>query len=438
MANREANIDIVFRNGLKNLEVLPPNDIWGNIQPFVKRKQKSIYLIRAAASVAVLISIGIISYWLTTRLSGNFSRLAVSMNQDVKPEGIYAADKKHLAIANKENPESRVKTADAIKDETDYSDMSNYQRLAEISLRNQVISENIIPGINENNTQLGSLIKNSNSVKGLNIFKLSGKYTPVKPENTGSRWSISAMGSPTYYSGNSIMANAALDNMVKSEQPLVSYSGGVAVSYSLNNRISIQSGIYYSSVGQKVTDINAYTGFAPFVTTKGSSDFKIETSRGTIISTNNNLYFNDGVSNRVMTAYTSDVFDPNKLNLQYLSNSIRQNFNYIEVPLIVRYKIIDKKIDLNLIGGISYNLLVGNSAYTSANGTSDYIGKTLGLSPLTLSSSLGMGMEYNLSKKISFNLEPTFRYYISPFGELNGNELHPYSIGLFSGFSYKF
>jgi hypothetical protein len=49
-----------------------------------------------------------------------------------------------------------------------------------------------------------------------------------------------------------------------------------------------------------------------------------------------------------------------------------------------------------------------------------------------------MGMEYNFSGRLSLNLEPTFRYYITPLGGVAGSSIHPYSIGIFSGISYKF
>jgi hypothetical protein len=108
------------------------------------------------------------------------------------------------------------------------------------------------------------------------------------------------------------------------------------------------------------------------------------------------------------------------------------------LPVIVRYKIIDKTIGINLIGGLSYNLLVNNSAYATKDGDKYPVGDTKGLNPLTLSSSLGMGMEYNLSDKLSLNLEPTFRYYLNPFSVTTGSYIHPYSFGIFSGVSYKF
>lgn len=55
---------------------------------------------------------------------------------------------------------------------------------------------------------------------------------------------------------------------------------------------------------------------------------------------------------------------------------------------------------------MSYNLLAGNTAYVVSDGKNILIGETEGISPITLNSSLGFGMGYDLSKKISFNLEP--------------------------------
>jgi opacity protein-like surface antigen len=83
-------------------------------------------------------------------------------------------------------------------------------------------------------------------------------------------------------------------------------------------------------------------------------------------------------------------------------------------------------------------MLVGNTAFASVNGVKYSIGKTEGLSPVNFSSSFGLGLEYNLSEKISLDIEPTLRYYLSPMGEQSGSSTRPYSFGVFSGLSYKF
>jgi hypothetical protein len=108
------------------------------------------------------------------------------------------------------------------------------------------------------------------------------------------------------------------------------------------------------------------------------------------------------------------------------------------MPFMLRYKLIDKNIDFNLIGGLAYNFLINNNVHTVIDGSKYYIGKTEGLNPILVSSSMGMGIEYTISDKFSLNLEPTFRYYLSPFGDATGVKTHPYSFGVFSGLSFKF
>jgi hypothetical protein len=265
------------------------------------------------------------------------------------------------------------------------------------------------------------------------------QYLPdeIVPEKEN-RWSIAAMASPTYYSKFNSGNDEFSRQLMESEDPVVSYTGGVGLSYKISKRFSIQSGLYYSSLGQKLDGINTFGGFKQYGNSKGDNNFEILTSSGTISASNPDVFVNADASNRVVTEYTKDVFDPKKASLPYINNTLTQSLSYLELPVILRYKIIDKTIGINVIGGMSYNFLVNNSVYTEVDGSKYVIGDTRGLNPLSLSSSLGMGMEYNFSKKLSLNLEPTFRYYLNPFSVSSGTYIHPYSFGIFSGVSYKF
>jgi hypothetical protein len=254
----------------------------------------------------------------------------------------------------------------------------------------------------------------------------------------GGRWSLIAGGSPSYYLQTDLAGNKLTSQMKAGEQSRLSYSGGVGFAYRINKKLSIQSGVYYASVGNEVSGINSFAGFRPFDLTKGDRNFMVLTTAGRIYTENPDIYLVDKAGERVLTRYTNDVFDPFKSNLSYLSNSLYQNFTYIEMPVMLRYKVIDKSIDFNLIGGFSYNMLVNNSVHTVIEGTRYNVGKTDGLNPFIISSAMGMGIEYSLSDKFSLNLEPTFRYYLNSFSDMNSMKIHPYSFGVFSGLSYRF
>jgi hypothetical protein len=439
MDNKGTYVDIFFRNGLKEFEVLPPPDIWDNIKPVVRKRQKTLDFYRFAATAAILLSVSAFSYWFTREISKDFIGPAISLNQEVTPYGTYKYGNQAAGAAASVLPGNLLSETGekASLNETAYSEHPALMMPSDGFLNSGSVDSRLQrsggPRISASKFMSGS---GSVSFENLGLTpEISVASASVNELN---RWSISAMATPTYFSSVSLGDNKASADLIKSEKAAVSYSGGLSFSYTISKRITVQSGLYYSSVGQEVTNINSYVGFHNYADAKGGSEFGIQTSNGVIISTNNDIFFSDNISSRVITKYTIDLFDPVKADLTYLNNSLIQNFNYVEVPVLFKFKAIDRKMDLNFIGGISYNMLVGNSSFAYVNGVKYSIGKTDGLSPVNFSSSLGLGFEYNLSGKISLNLEPTVRYYLTPIGGMIGSSIHPYSFGIFSGLTYKF
>jgi len=438
MVDRSAHIDLFFRNGLKEFEVLPPADIWDDIKPVIGRKQQSFFILRIAAVSTILVSLGAVSFLLTRSLSDKFNGPAISFNQETIPEGTYVAKAEPAkAVLYKQ---SAVISNAGVSDDI-YPAANNEEvrfNLPEIKLFNPSYRESYLQKNINDDSFIGPKMTQDNSSSPEPVNFIPENPGIIKSDNNGSKWSIGALASPTYYSRFNFGSDASKE-LTKSEKAALSYSGGIEFSYKVNRRISLQTGLYYSSLGQKVTGVSSFSGFRPYYDAKNGSDFIIQTSTGTITSYNNDIFLLDSkMGSRVLTRYTVNVFDPYKAELKYIDNSLLQNFSYLEVPLLLKYKVIDRKIDFNIIGGISYNILVSNSAYTYAEGIKYYIGKTEGLNVVTFSSSLGMGMEYSLSKRIFLNFEPTFRYYLTPVGNLTGSSIHPFSFGVLSGFLYKF
>jgi hypothetical protein len=130
--------------------------------------------------------------------------------------------------------------------------------------------------------------------------------------------------------------------------------------------------------------------------------------------------------------------DPSKYNLTQIGDNIHQVFRYLELPVLLRYKIIDRRVDLNFSGGMSYGFLVDNFAYTREGSEMIPVGHTEGVNVHSLSSQVGLGMEYNISPSVSFSFEPLLKYYVTPVSDLSGALYKPYSFGFFSGFFFKF
>ncbi len=438
MSDRGTYVDIIFRNGLKEFVVLPPPDIWKNIEPVVRKREKSLNFLRFAAVAAIFLSLSVFSYWLTNEMSKDFAGPAISLNQDFIPEGSYVSKNQPVTAPSIEIPARNYKITGSVAINESVTADPIYLKMASSGLFTGTLKESKLQKSSNPVISSGGSIGNSGSPGTTEINLTPDNSESFNTDNGINRWTVSAMASPSYFSGESFGRNDPAKDLVNYEKPAVSYSGGIAFSYNVNKRISIQSGVYYSSLGQKITGISSFAGFHNYYDAKGGSEFSVQTSRGTIVSTNSDIFLKDDNLTRVFTRYTLDYFDPLKDDLTYLNNSVIQNFKYLEIPILIKYKAIDKKLDLNLIGGISYNMLVANSALAYVSGVKYTIGKTEGLSPINFSSSFGLGFEYNLSEQISLNLEPTIRYYLTPLGGLVGSSVHPYSFGIFSGLSYKF
>jgi len=397
-------------------------------------------LLRSAALLAVLLSLSFLAYQWSRQLSQSVQDPLIAVaDQYIQPQINISP-----GIRTAKQPSVSKQKGNLIDGNT-----SDEQPVADLSDGENIRSSDIdiIPEIMDptagNNLSVPLSIQ---MIRGFSYntdiantgYESLNKYDFDEPKEKINRWSVTAMASPTFYLRPDIGTGEISDQINSSEQTRLSYTGGVGFAYKLSRKFSVQSGLYYATVGNEVSGINSFAGFREYDYTKGDHNFEVLTSSGRIYTDNADVFLRDNSGDRVQTMYTNDVFDPAKANLSYINNTLFQNFSYLEMPVIFRYKLVDKSIDFNLIGGLSYNLLVNNSVHTVIDGSRYNVGKTEGMNPLMVSSSLGMGMEYNLSDKFSLNLEPTFKYYLNPFGEFTGLKSQPYSFGVFSGLSYKF
>jgi subtilisin family serine protease len=261
---------------------------------------------------------------------------------------------------------------------------------------------------------------------------------PDDVKNQFSRWAVGTEVSPLYSYRNLETQNEAMslaNDLNQAESGTLAYSGGVNVNFSPLRRLSVQSGLYYSRYGVNVD--NAYVFEDATIEISSSSRFySINYSSG-VIETEDDMV--DYVTNRGDHKYYSGItpnMDP--MSLDFSSGEIVQNFEYLEVPLILRYKVIDRKIGFNLLGGLSTNLLVGSNTYYHSDGDREKIGETTEIKPFNYSSIVGLGLEYSVSKHLNLSLEPTFRYYLSSINQSSIIRSYPYSIGVFTGLRYSF
>lgn len=243
------------------------------------------------------------------------------------------------------------------------------------------------------------------------------------------RWAVSPNFAPLYYNtfGDGSSIDTQFSNNSKSGD--VNYGYGVQVSYAINDKLSVRTGL------NKV-DLSYVTNNIEFVGAgidQGLSSINYGNSSniilvGTVGSLNTDSEFPivDG---------NGTVIIPRNGNA--IPGSMTQSIDYFEIPLELKYGLVNKRFGVNLIGGMSTLLLNNNEISVQSSGFKTIIGEANNLNDLSFSTNVGIGLDYKISKRFIFNIEPMFKYQLNPYSDSNVN-FKPYYLGVYSGFSYKF
>jgi len=275
--------------------------------------------------------------------------------------------------------------------------------------------------------------------EGIDVFEEFGEES-----SDYDRWAVGGQVTPLYSYRNlgteSANAYSSTGYYNDIENGIVSYAGGVNLNYSPAKRLSIQSGIYYSRMGMSVQNSYIATiGGNVYVNDFPSMELAMNNSSGQIeLGTEkaNSILSNLGVSRESdFDAGTSVGITEEQVIRE---GDVLQHFEYLEVPMILRYRVVDRRVGLNLLGGLSTNFLIGSNVYFQENGKREYIGTTADLKTVNYSGVMGVGLQYSISRNFHLNMEPTFRYYLNSINKTSGISSHPYSLGFFTGISYSF
>jgi hypothetical protein len=422
MFNREPNIDVLFRNGLKDLEVLPPADVWDNIPPMPVKRSPYRIITGIAAGVAAVVSLALMASWYTRSNNATTDHLTELAIVSGEQQAVRVRKTENPPVINRAEVTSPVNETVAVPPERNgeaaltVPDNQPLHLLARAEMTPmKVKNENTVSFSPDDVTIIASgFLSDSDDLKKENII-------PSANENTAQRFMVGASLSPAMGFSTSGQ-DLSITELESGESGRSSYTTGLTFGYKISDRLTIHSGIGLASIGQTITDIDVFAGLSDFYSVKSDYIYTVQTASGLILAGNTDLYLADS-KNRVASMKPGNI---------------RQVFRYLELPLMLRYKVIDRKVGLNLTGGVAYGFLVDNMAYTGQGSDLVRIGHTEGVSPHNFSSQLGLGMEYNISSNVSFNFEPVFKYYVTPLSQITGSPYKPYSLGLFSGFFFKF
>ena len=264
-----------------------------------------------------------------------------------------------------------------------------------------------------------------NALEQLLKEKEEGRNAVEKEEEKRGKWVVSSNAAPVYF--NSVSEGSPIDEQfidnAKSYSTSLSY--GLGIQYALSEKVSLRTGI--NSIALSYNTNNVY--YSNTLDQARSTSLNVET--------NSNAQFlvlkNNSTVQIQASLFASEVSGLSDVK----EASLNQEMGYIEVPLEVSYKLIDKKFGIELIGGMSTLFLSKNTVSLVSNQSEMNIGKASNLNNIHFSSNVGLGFKYSFWKSFNANLQPMFKYQINTFNTNSGN-FKPYFVGLYSGISFSF
>jgi len=243
-------------------------------------------------------------------------------------------------------------------------------------------------------------------------------------EDEQNRWSIAPNVAPVYY--GSLGQGSSLDQQFNenAKRGDINMSYGITGAYAVSKKLKIRAGINRLNLSQITSDVFTFTVAESF-------------ARGTNLLDENISFKNGGQTVSLMSSKILDRASAPEIFNTKTAGDIDQRFGFIEVPLELEYRVLDKTFGINVIGGFSTFFLNENEIYVDIEGASTLIGEANNINSTSFSANFGLGLDYSLSKQWNINLEPQFKYQINTFNNTTG-DFRPFFIGVYTGLSFKF
>jgi len=207
------------------------------------------------------------------------------------------------------------------------------------------------------------------------------------------------------------------------EKGMYSYSAGIKAGYNLSKRFSLSSGIEYVTLGQESQIV-----FAENISMSKIPEYQISTSTGKIETSFHDIE-SYARSNERLTA-AGNIYDKDA--------SVVELYEFIEIPMTLAYKVIDKKFRISIKSGLGADILMLNTNYMKGQlGQVDFESHE-NLNKVNYTGHAGLTIGRQLGKHLLFSLEPRVKYFLKPLNEDNSFNTHPYILGCFSSLIYKF
>ena len=430
------NLDHLFKKALQDKSCEPPPYIWGNIERQLNKNKHKVALWwwRTAAAAAVVAAF--IEIWL-----------------------FYSVESLEIEVAGITGTEI-LKTKDSTNLPDTFSDSIQEEKTVQYVTKETVTEVPVLIAQNKR-TELepiqmhrageAGFIEQTAPDYAISTRKLQRNFIPLTSKEayqnqkeyqkllntptsltTDEKRKIKVMVSghfvPAYSSGSyssSLKNSRGVSYSSNQMDGLMNVGGGLKLSVSANKRFSVQTGLFYSRMGQKTSGAGSGVR-AMMLPSLQHSDRMIATPLGNIKTRT------QGVAYRSPEAILLSSLNSSS------SETIEQTFGTLEIPLHVRYLLNNNKVLFAVSGGVSGNFIVNNKVFLRNGRDKEYIGSTEDIRNFNISTDIGLGMEYPVTSNIRIMIEPGFKYFLQSLSRNDDIDFKPYLFTFSTGIGIRF
>lgn len=287
-----------------------------------------------------------------------------------------------------------------------------------------VATKNNLDGVTTQHPDSAAIVANTSKLDTIN--QINNTLAPIQPNKTPSRLSLMAFFSPDYSSRILMGGNAGstASKYNKGESPLFAFKSGLKIGYDLSEKWNIQLGATYSYMEQKSTPtkLNIDSSETEHV------QYSFSTSSGIVNFSSDDFKEDDAGSLSKSKVYSSF--------------SAKEKIQFINVPVLIRYRFLNKKISVYFLGGFTANFIISKQVkldvLNQPGSLTVNTNKISGLRKMNGGFLFGFECHYNLYKGLAVLLAPTVT---GSFTSINKNtpvKSFPFSLGLGAGLIYHF
>ena len=413
------NIDRVFQENFKDLEIEPGKKVWENIEVSLNENhyKKTISLWQRLSGVAMIIVLfltGGIWYTNSNTERSSVNRISNTDNNNFNNDNVIPINKPIEKTQDRLVQKSVTKKNILGKKKTPVFVKNPNNEVIVTTTDISSVYENIEDKYIVDKNDFIDALRSDQHI----ITQMDSDKEFIEKKSNDKKWSVGPTVSPIYY--NSLQGGSPINDNLSNNKTTTddALSYGIKINYQLTKKINLQSGVNKVEMAYNTRDVNAF----------------ISSDKNAVTNTNTNK---PGVILTPVINPSGGLSDVSRVSKSGAKGDINQSLEYFELPIEMKYNLYDNKLGFNVVGGISTYFLTSNTvSFISQNQITD-LGGANNLNTINFSGNLGVDLDYKISKSWYFNVTPMFKYQFNTYSNNSGN-FKPYYLGVYSGLNFKF